>query len=247
MSERDDFAAQVDVSRETLDMLERYAALLRQWNKKINLISPSTLEHLWTRHFLDSAQLIACAPQAKHWVDFGSGGGFPGAVVAILCGARTRTTLIEADQRKAAFLRAVARETVPFEVISKRIEDADRQYADVVSARALAPLPVLLGYVSRHLSQSGRAVLPKGRKADEELREALEHWRFDCETYPSKTDPDAVIFRIPSYQYKLISLTHYGKSHCYCQPEGRRRKNNDRNQPWRCFGRGRVQCLACRS
>lgn len=196
MNDRDHFAAQVDVSRETLDKLERYAALLKQWNKKINLVSAGTLDSLWSRHFLDSAQLMGCAPKADHWVDLGSGGGFPGAVIAILCGANQRTTLIEADQRKAAFLRAVARETVPFEVLSERIENAEPQNADIVSARALAPLPILLGYVSRHLSPNGRAVLPKGRKADDELREALEHWRFDCETYPSKTDTDAVILTL---------------------------------------------------
>ena len=196
MSDRDDFAAQVDVSRETLDMLERYAMLLKQWNKKINLVSPRTIDNLWSRHFLDSAQLINHMPHANHWVDLGSGGGFPGAVVAILCGDNQRTTLIEADQRKAAFLRALARETVPFDVISGRIEDVEPQNADVVSARALAPLPVLLEYVSRHLAPMGRAVLPKGRKAEDELREALEHWRFDCETYPSKTDVDAVILTL---------------------------------------------------
>ena len=196
MSDWESFTAQVDVSRETLDMLKRYAGLLRQWNSKINLVSPRTLDSLWSRHFLDSAQLLACAPSAGHWVDLGSGGGFPGAVVAILSGSNQRTTLIESDQRKATFLRAVARKTVPFTVISDRIEEAVPQNADVVSARALAPLPVLLDYVSRHLSPSGIAVLPKGRKADDELREALEHWRFDCETYPSKTDPDAVILTL---------------------------------------------------
>jgi 16S rRNA (guanine527-N7)-methyltransferase len=196
MSDWESFTAQVDVSRETLDMLKRYAGLLRQWNSKINLVSPRTLDSLWSRHFLDSAQLLACAPSAGHWVDLGSGGGFPGAVVAILSGTNQRTTLIESDQRKATFLRAVARKTVPFTVISDRIEEAVPQNADVVSARALAPLPVLLDYVSRHLSPSGLAVLPKGRKADDELREALEHWRFDCETYPSKTDPDAVILTL---------------------------------------------------
>jgi 16S rRNA (guanine527-N7)-methyltransferase len=196
MSDWESFTAQVDVSRETLDMLKRYAGLLRQWNSKINLVSPRTLDSLWSRHFLDSAQLLACAPSAGHWVDLGSGGGFPGAVVAILSGSNQRTTLIESDRRKVAFLRAVARETVPFTVISDRIEEAVPQNADVVSARALAPLPVLLDYVSRHLSPSGLAVLPKGRKADDELREALEHWRFDCETYPSKTDPDAVILTL---------------------------------------------------
>jgi len=196
MTDRDAFLANVDVSRETLDQLDIYAKLLAQWNPKINLVAPGTLNAVWTRHFLDSAQLVSLAERPAVWADLGSGGGFPGAVVAILAGDAQRTVLIESDQRKASFLRTVARETCGFEVVSQRIETAEPQHADVVSARALAPLPKLLDHVSRHLKTGGRALLPKGRKADEELREALEHWRFDCETYPSQTDPDAVILSI---------------------------------------------------
>ena len=196
MTGKERFQKQTNVSRETLEMLEAYAELLKAWNPKINLVSPKTLDELWTRHFLDSAQLLSFAQDAKHWVDLGSGGGFPGAVVAIMGGPETQVTLIESDQRKAAFLRAVARETVGFKVIASRIEEAPPQNADVVSARALAPLSQLLPYVARHLAPGGRAILPKGRKAQDEIREALEHWRFDCETYPSKTDPDAVILTL---------------------------------------------------
>ena len=100
------------------------------------------------------------------------------------------------DQRKAAFLRTVARETTAFQVITQRIEACDPVGANVVSARALAPLPKLLPLVERHMAAGGRALLPKGKNVKEELTEALEHWRFDCETYPSKTDPDAVILSI---------------------------------------------------
>lgn len=196
MSDKDDFRAKADVSRETFEQLEIYANLLKAWNKRINLVSPKSLEKLWTRHFLDSAQLYHMGGGAKHWVDLGSGGGFPGAVIAIIAGDGMKTTLIESDQRKASFLRAVARETKSFEVIAARIEEAEPQNADVVSARALAPLSILLDYVSRHLREGGRAILPKGRKAKMETRDALEHWRFDCETYPSKTDTDAVVLTI---------------------------------------------------
>lgn len=196
MTGKERFQKLTNVSRETLEMLEIYADLLKSWNRKINLVSPNTLDDLWDRHFLDSAQLMAHGKGADHWVDLGSGGGFPGAVVAIIAGSATRTTLIESDQRKAAFLRTVARETVGFTVLARRIEEAPPQAADVVSARALAPLPRLLDYVDRHLAPGGRAILPKGRKAPEEIREALEHRRFDCETYPSQTDPDAVILTL---------------------------------------------------
>ncbi len=196
MSDKDDFRARTDVSRETFEMLEVYADLLVAWNARINLVSPKSLDMLWTRHFLDSAQLFQHGEHARDWVDLGSGGGFPGAVIAILRGPDRQTTLIEADQRKAAFLRALARETVGFDVIAKRIEEAPPQNADVVSARALAPLSQLLPYVDRHLADGGRVILPKGRKAQDEITEALEHWRFDCETYPSETDADAVILTL---------------------------------------------------
>ena len=196
MSDKDEFRAKADVSRETFAQLEIYADLLKDWNKWINLVSSKSLELLWRRHFLDSAQLFKIGAGAKSWVDLGSGGGFPGAVVAIMAGDAMKTTLIESDQRKAAFLRCLARETTSFKVISARIEEAEPQHADVVSARALAPLPLLLPYVSRHLRADGRAILPKGQKAQVEVTEALEHWRFDCETYPSETDPDAVVLTI---------------------------------------------------
>ena len=190
-----------DVSRETLDRLTHYASLLKKWNPKINLVSPKTLADLWTRHFVDSAQIFDCADEgARCWVDLGSGGGFPGAVVAILAAElapEQQTVLIESDLRKSTFLRTVARETgVAFTILNQRIEAAEPQSADVVSARALAPLTQLLGYVERHLNTGGLALLPKGRASDREVAEALERWRFDCETIVSQTDPEAVILKI---------------------------------------------------
>ena len=196
MTGKAEFCARTNVSRETLAMLETHAGLLKSWNRSINLVSAGTAEALWTRHFLDSAQLLRLAPPARRWVDLGSGGGFPGAVVAIMARAVTETVLIEADQRKAAFLGALSRQTSGFKVMSERLENVEPQCGDVVSARALAPLGTLLGHVRRHLRPDGRAILPKGKNVQDEIEQALEHWSFDCETYPSETDEEAVILSI---------------------------------------------------
>jgi len=190
------------VSRETLERLEIYAALVAKWNPKINLVSRKSLEDLWSRHFVDSAQVFGLAGPNPHglWADLGSGGGFPGAVIAILAagaGAGLRVTLIESDQRKAAFLRTVSRETaVPFEVRAERIETLPPLGADILSARALAPLTDLLGFAERHLGSGGFALFPKGETHAQELHEAQNRWRFTCETATSCTDPRAVILKI---------------------------------------------------
>lgn len=190
-----------DVSRETAARLEIFAELLEKWNARINLVSRGSLGDLWRRHIWDSHQLHALAPEAAgSWVDLGSGGGFPGLVIAILEAERATprsVTLIEADQRKAAFLRAVLRETgVQAEVRAERIETVPPLAADVVSARALAPLPELLGHVHRHLAPGGIALLPKGARAMEEVALARRRWAFDCKQHPSATDPSAVILKI---------------------------------------------------
>lgn len=195
------FVERTDVSRETLDDLQRYAELLAQWTKQINLISPKSVAQLWHRHFLDSAQLLRISPSLLNtWVDLGSGGGFPGLVVAIMAretNPALRVTLIESDQRKAAFLRTVVRELgLATEVLADRIESAERQGADVVSARALAPLADLLGFADRHLDPAGRAFFLKGQKVADEIKDALDHWRFDCKTFPSETDEEAVVLSI---------------------------------------------------
>ena len=201
ISDRDDLLQQLNVSRETEERLDTYVALLRKWTKRINLVSPKTVDDIWTRHIADSAQLLSFKPaDASKWADLGSGGGFPGAVVAILSSEahpNLDVSLVEADQRKAAFLRSVSRQTgVDFAVIAERIEDVGPIGADVVSARALAPLSQLLGYVDRHLKAGGTALLPKGAGWRQENASALEKWRFDCKNYPSKTDADAVILEI---------------------------------------------------
>ncbi len=198
-SDAERFLSETGVSRETLSDLETYADLLRQWNKTINLVSPNSLEHLWSRHFLDSAQLLELADPVGRWVDLGSGGGFPGLVIAVLAKGRAdlEVVLVEVDQRKATFLRTVIRDLkLNARVVVSRIEDVAPLDADILSARALAPLDALLGFASRHLKPSGIALFPKGEKADEEVAEALEHWNFDCEKHRSQTDENATILRI---------------------------------------------------
>lgn len=199
--EKAEFVAACDVSRETMERLEVYADLLRKWNPHINLVSSGTLDSLWIRHFLDSAQLSKIAGDGiSHWCDLGSGGGFPGLVLAILGFEKspdTTFTLVEADQRKAQFLRTVARATeVKADIQVTRIEAMDPAEADVVSARALAPLPKLLSVTEHHLAEDGFALFPKGAKAADEVGKALEFWKFRCETLPSKTDATGVILKI---------------------------------------------------
>ena len=195
-----DFAG-LDVSRETNERLHIYAKLLRTWNPKINLVAPSTIDDLWSRHFADSAQLYALAPEVfDHWVDFGSGGGFPGLVIAILAQERTgtsRVTLIESDARKSAFLRTVLRETgVAATVITKRIEAVQPLSTSVVSARALAPLSKLLEFAHLHLSETGVALLQKGQNWEKEMPDAKSAWQFGYQIDKSVVDANSVILSV---------------------------------------------------
>ncbi|NJR42513.1 MAG: 16S rRNA (guanine(527)-N(7))-methyltransferase RsmG [Akkermansiaceae bacterium] len=189
-------------SRETLDRLRIYEDLLRTWQKTINLVSPATLDEVWHRHFADSAQLLALVPEGgKFWMDLGSGGGFPGLVLAIMLAETqpdARQTLVESDSRKAAFLGEVARKTgVAVEIRAERSEKAatqlKSQIKDVVTARALAPLPKLLGLVQPFFSPRTVALFPKGREAQVEVGEARELFDFDCSLAPSLTDAQARI------------------------------------------------------
>lgn len=191
----------LNVSRETMNRLTIYADLLEKWNPRINLVSKSTIPDLWTRHIVDSAQIFDLAPQpAGHWVDLGSGGGFPGLVIAIMgmeCGSPSRVTLVESDARKSAFLRTVIRETgAPATVVTERIEGIPALNADVLSARALAELSDLLGYCAQHLSRDGVALFPKGVQWEKELAQAQTQWRFDHEVAKSRTENGPVILKI---------------------------------------------------
>lgn len=191
----------MNVSRETMQDLEAYADLLRKWSPRINLISKSSMSDLWTRHILDSAQLVELAKRKSgHWVDLGSGGGFPGMVIAIIAKRKMpdlRFTFVESDRRKAVFLQTVVRDlSLQADVVAKRAEDIGPLSADTLSARALAPLPTLLGYVKPHLLQSGQALLMKGQSFRRELDQALEIWSFQGDECPSITDGAAVILSL---------------------------------------------------
>jgi 16S rRNA (guanine527-N7)-methyltransferase len=183
----------------TLDRLWAFDAALARWSAAINLVAPATLADSWNRHILDSAQLFTLAPvDARHWADLGSGGGLPGLVIAILGQERgLSVTLVESDRRKAAFLRAqIAEHALGARVETARAEALAPLGADVVTARALAPLDRLLPMVTRHLAPGGTALLPKGRRWATELAAAQTGWSFDCEDLPSAMDPDARILRM---------------------------------------------------
>jgi 16S rRNA (guanine527-N7)-methyltransferase len=199
-----EFQAEFGVSRETLDRLRLYEDQLRSWQKAVNLVAPSTLGEIWHRHFADSAQLGRFAPDgARAWLDVGSGGGFPALVLAILLAERggASYTLVESDTRKAAFLTEVARKTgVPVEIRSERIEkfatQAKSQTFDVITARALAPLPRLLGMVSPFFSPETVALFLKGRESVAEVEEAKLGFSFDVRLEPSLTDSEARVAAI---------------------------------------------------
>jgi 16S rRNA (guanine527-N7)-methyltransferase len=186
--------------------LELYVQLLRRWNSVVNLVARSTLEDAWTRHIVDSAQLLRFRPEgAVKWVDLGSGAGLPGVVIALASATSDEpvdVSLIESDQRKAAFLENVSRETgVAFRVINDRIEQTAPQKADVVSARALAPLDKLCLYACRHLRSGGTALFLKGEQSDKEVRLARANWNFTVSQDPSETDPSGRVLALKDIRH----------------------------------------------
>lgn len=190
-----------NVSRETFAKLQTFEALVRKWTPAINLVSKNTVRDLWDRHIVDSAQLFAfCPANARWWVDFGSGGGFPGVVVAILAETALpdmRVTLVESDLRKATFLRQAALALkLEISVLSDRVESLPSLQADVVSARALAPLSDLLALTVRHLQPHGTAIFPKGARAADEVAQARTVWAFDIDSRTSLSEADATILVI---------------------------------------------------
>jgi len=187
-----------DVSRETISALETYAVLLRKWQKAINLVSAATLDDVWNRHFLDSAQLVPLLPESDgHITDLGSGAGFPGLVLAILTGRSTN--LVESDGRKAAFLGEVARATGcagRVQIHAARVEALKPWVSPIVTARALADLTQLLDWASPFLSTASVCIFPKGAKAEDELTAALRVWKMTVERVRSVTDPTGLILRL---------------------------------------------------
>jgi 16S rRNA (guanine527-N7)-methyltransferase len=181
------------VSRETEERLDRYVALLVEWQAKTNLVSPSTLPNLWTRHISDSLQLLTLAPAAKVWADFGSGGGFPGVVLACgMAGISGATVhLIERNAKKAAFLREALRVTnAPGTVHLADIGDNVDSVAgkvDCVTARALAPLHQLIGFAEPLVGQGAKALFLKGQDVEAELTEATKYWNIRYRLHSSRT------------------------------------------------------------
>lgn len=196
----------LNVSRETFEMLEAFERLMKKWNKKINLVSPSTLGEFWSRHIEDSLEVWrATRFDGGLWLDLGSGGGLPGVVVAIC--ARdildTSVVLVESDARKCAFLRTVFRELgLKATVITDRIESLEAQGATVISARALASLDALLGFVERHGDKNCCAIFPKGARYRSEISDAELNWRFECASLPSKTRDETTILKITNIERK---------------------------------------------
>lgn len=188
------------VSRETMQRLDDYEALIRRWNPRINLVAPATLSDLRRRHIEDCLQISRLvAPKTGLWADLGSGGGLPGLVLAIAnADSDVEFLLVESDQRKAAFLRTVIRELglTRASVKTARIEEVDPLNAAYISARALAPLPRLMPYLQRHMAADGQAWLMKGQQWQAELAEAQKDWRFNVTAHPSSTQDGAAILEI---------------------------------------------------
>ena len=191
--------ALVPVSRETEARLDIFVDALLRWQTKVNLVAPSTLPELWTRHIADSLQLLALAPQARVWVDLGSGGGFPGIPIACaLAGqAGAQVHLIESNGKKAAFLRAAVRAAaVPALVHPVRIEKFGETCAEavqVVTARALAPLKTLCVQAFPFVAKGAIALFPKGQDVEAELTDAAKYWRLQASRVPSRTSPDGSV------------------------------------------------------
>jgi 16S rRNA (guanine527-N7)-methyltransferase len=190
-----------DVSRETFESLIAFEAIFRRWAARINLVAPSTLDEVWRRHILDSAQLARIEPSAIRWLDLGSGGGFPGAVMAVLLKQRRGASidLVESNGKKAAFLRAALSELgTPARVHNMRIEDAHAAIRDpeIVTARALAPLAKLLGLAEPWLSAGARGLFHKGREYSAEVEESAAEWDYDLVNHKSLIDPDSVILEV---------------------------------------------------
>ena len=196
------------VSRETAERLDRFVELLLKWQRVSNLIADSSVPHLWTRHIADSLQLLALAPHAHTWVDLGSGAGFPGLVLACALAdtAGAAVHLIESNAKKAAFLREAARISRAAAIVHHgRAEDLVPGWqdpVDVVTARALASLSILLGLVAPMVKRGAKALFPKGQDVGVELTDATKCWNIDAAILPSRTDPSGRIVEIRAITWR---------------------------------------------
>ena len=201
----DGFQKASDVSRETLDRLTVYGDLLQKWQKAINLVGKSTLKDLWRRHMLDSFQLLSLTERKSGaWLDLGSGAGFPALVVAIC--SEFDVHAIESDQRKCLFMGTVSRETSAGLTLHRgRIEEITPFSADIISARALAPLDKLLDLAAPFAHENTEFLFLKGQDVDEELTKASKCWIMDVEKHGSLTSEDGCILRITGLRRRSSS------------------------------------------
>jgi 16S rRNA (guanine527-N7)-methyltransferase len=204
------------VSRETAERLDRYVDLLRQWQAKTNLVAPSTLPNLWTRHISDSLQLLALAPSAKTWADLGSGGGFPGIVLACALAETpdTMVHLVERNAKKAAFLREAlrvtnSRGTVHLADIGDSV-DRITGPVDCVTARAVAPLHQLIGFAEPLVRKGAKALFLKGQDVEAELTEATKYWNIQPHLHPSRTGGQGWIVELDQIEPRNPSATAHG-------------------------------------
>lgn len=200
---RAEFQALPGVSCETSERIEAYITYLQRWQRRMNLVAPSTLDHVWSRHIMDSAQLFSLHPEARRWLDLGSGAGLPGIVLAcLLRGGMGQIDLVESNRRKAAFLRHVVEALdLPVRIHAARIEVVlgDLPMPEIVTARALAPLAELFGYTKELLKNGVIGLFPKGRDHETELTEAGRHWQFSYALHHSRTERDARIIEITAF------------------------------------------------
>jgi len=201
-ADREAALALVPVSRETSARLDRFVAALLTWQRRINLIAPASVPKLWTRHVADSLQLVSLAPNARVWLDLGSGGGFPGLVVACALADTpgSRVHLVESNGKKAAFLREAVRVSgAPAIVHQGRIAQMIERIGepiDLVTARALAPLADLLALSEPWTKRGAQALFPKGQDVGAELTEASRYWNIEAVLIPSRTDPHGRILSV---------------------------------------------------
>ena len=192
----EEIAELLDVSRETINQFQEYLVLLERWQPRINLVSKSTLAHAWQRHILDSAQLVAFYPlNTKHILDVGSGAGFPGLVLAIMGGVQV--DLVESDQRKAVFLSTVIRLLgLPAKVHNQRIETMPNMFPDVITARAVAPVPKLLKILKNNINKDTVCLFLKGSSVQDELTNLQTYSNMITTTHQSLSSPDGVVLEM---------------------------------------------------
>ena len=210
-NDKRDASALTPVSRETEARLDAYVALLLEWQAKTNLVAPSTLPHLWTRHIADSLQILDLMPNAKKWIDLGSGGGFPGIVLACALAddSDAMVNLVERNAKKAAFLREALRVTggrgaVHLMDIGDYV-DSFSGAVDCVTARALAPLETLLGFAEPLVKNGAKALFLKGQDVELELTEATKYWTIDFQLHPSRTAGDGSLIEVGSIERRSVS------------------------------------------